>query len=273
MNVLYVSDLDGTLLTKDAKLNETTIRIINDLIAQGMNFTFATARSMNSAAIATAGLHLKTPLILYNGAFILDPLQQQFLYSRFFKPSDATRILQHLLNNGQYPFVYAFIDGKERVSYLKDKLHEGGLYYLNNRQNDARFRCVDNVDDLYEGDIFYITCIHRKDFLNPLYETFMKLNIAQIVFHQEIYREEYWLEFMPLGVSKADAILKLKSLGNFDRIVSFGDAINDLAMFSISDECYAVENAVLPLKQRATAVLKSNQEDAVAKWLLEHVKI
>lgn len=33
-----------------------------------------------------------------------------------------------------------------------------------------------------------------------------------------------------------------KITGNCDRIVSFGDALNDIPMFQISDECYAVEN-------------------------------
>lgn len=40
--------------------------------------------------------------------------------------------------------------------------------------------------------------------------------------------------------------------------------------FRISDECYAVENAVEELKAIATGVIGSNEQDGVAKWLLEH---
>ena len=36
---------------------------------------------------------------------------------------------------------------------------------------------------------------------------------------------------------------------------------------TISDECYAVENAVDKLKQMATKVIESNNNDGVAKWL------
>lgn len=39
---------------------------------------------------------------------------------------------------------------------------------------------------------------------------------------------------MPGGVSKAQAILELKERGGFERVVSFGDAVNDIAMFQIS---------------------------------------
>ena len=44
-------------------------------------------------------------------------------------------------------------------------------------------------------------------------------------------------------------------------------------MFKISDECYAVENAVDELKKIATEVISSNNQDGVAKWLLENVRI
>ena len=38
-------------------------------------------------------------------------------------------------------------------------------------------------------------------------------------------------------------------------------------MFNISDEAYAVNNAVDELKQAATSVISSNNEDGVAKWI------
>ena len=51
------------------------------------------------------------------------------------------------------------------------------------------------------------------------------------------------------------------------RIVSFGDGANDIPLFSVSDECYAVENAVDALKQRATGTIGSSDNDGVARWL------
>ena len=41
----------------------------------------------------------------------------------------------------------------------------------------------------------------------------------------------------------------------------------------ISDESYAVENAVDELKKVATGIIGSNEADGVAKWLQEHVNI
>jgi len=78
---------------------------------------------------------------------------------------------------------------------------------------------------------------------------------------------------MPAKATKANAISKLKKMWNCDYVVSFGDAINDVPMFEISDECYAVENAVEALKKIATKVIESNENDGVAKWLKENAKL
>ena len=77
---------------------------------------------------------------------------------------------------------------------------------------------------------------------------------------------------MPKNASKASAILKLKQILGCDEVISFGDAINDLPMFEISDQCYAVNNAVEQLKQQATGIILSNDEDGVAHWLVENYK-
>ena len=55
-------------------------------------------------------------------------------------------------------------------------------------------------------------------------------------------------------------------------MISFGDAVNDIPMFEISDECYAVENAVEELKAAATGIIDSNENDGVANWLKEHYR-
>ena len=59
---------------------------------------------------------------------------------------------------------------------------------------------------------------------------------------------------------------------SYDKIVAFGDGINDVEMFKLSDECYAVKNAVEGLKDIATAVIDSNLDDAVAQWLKENLR-
>ena len=65
------------------------------------------------------------------------------------------------------------------------------------------------------------------------------------------------------------AALKLKEMLGCEKLVAFGDSENDMDLFAAADECYAVANAVPELKERATAVIGANNEDAVAKFLLQ----
>ena len=60
---------------------------------------------------------------------------------------------------------------------------------------------------------------------------------------------------MPRGATKANAIGKLKQMWGCERVVSFGDAVNDIPMFRISDECYAVANAVDELKAAWSGIM------------------
>ncbi|MGX8832579.1 HAD family hydrolase [Amedibacillus sp. YH-ame6] len=270
MRKLYVSDLDGTLLTSQSNLSSKTISIINGLIEQGMHFTFATARSISSASKVVQGLHLNIPMVVYNGVFIIDPIHHTPIYSQFFSDVESKQLLDTLLSFAQYPFVYAYIDGVERVSYLPSKLHEGGHHYLLQREHDKRFRPVEHIEELYDGNIFYMTCIHERVFLQEVYDKICTYPFTNTIFQQELYREEYWLEMMPIQASKAYAIQALKEMGKYDQVITFGDAINDLPMFAISDACYAVENALPQLKEKATGVISNHNQDAVALWLQEH---
>ena len=72
---------------------------------------------------------------------------------------------------------------------------------------------------------------------------------------------------MPFAASKANAIKQLQELLECDRVVAFGVGRNDIDMFELADESYAVQNADEQLKRYATSVISSNDEDGVAHWL------
>ena len=271
MNELYVTDLDGTLLNRQDRVSPFSVRVINGLVDKGLLFTYATARSLVSASRVTEGLSTKIPVIAYNGAFIFQPSTGEILSREGFTDDERRKVRETLDRFRISPLVYSFIDGIEKVSWIPQHENDGIRRYLSTRQGDRRLRAVQDSDALYQGDIFYYTCIGEKDELQPVYELFSGDGHFRCTMQQELYRPEYWCEIMPAMASKANAILKLKEMWGCSRIISFGDAVNDIPMFEISDECYAVENAVDELKAAATGIIGSNDEDGVAKWLLDHV--
>ena len=119
------------------------------------------------------------------------------------------------------------------------------------------------------GEIFYITCIESLEKLKPFYDKYK--DKYHCVFQKDMYSGEQWLEIMPKDSTKASAIKRLKKLLECNFVVAFGDGINDIEMFELADEAYAMENAVHELKSIATGVIDSNNDDGVAHWLEENV--
>jgi Cof subfamily protein (haloacid dehalogenase superfamily) len=273
MKTLYVSDLDGTLLRKDESISDFSLRTINGLIKSGMAFSYATARSIYSASVVTKGLELEVPVILHNGVFIIDTKTREKILRNGFSYDEVKTVSSFLNDHKIYPLVYSFIDERERVSWLSGQGNGGLKNYLNNRQNDKRLREARNTDELYQGDVFYFTCIGERDELSPVFDHFRGMAPYNTVFQLDIYYPEYWCEIMPKNATKASAILQLKKLYGFDRVVSFGDSLNDIPMFEISDECYATANAMPELKEKATGIIDSNEDDGVARWLLTQYEI
>ena len=267
MKILYVSDLDGTLLNSKQHTSSYTNQVINQLVDEGMLFSYATARSYYSAKPATKGLTAKIPLILYNGAFVIDNQSQEILVSNFFLKEEVDDLSFYFTQKDFYPIVYAFRNNYEKFSYIPDKITKQQLDFISTR-NDKRKNPI--KDHLFKGNVFYITCIASKELLEGFYHDLK--DYYQCLFSKDIYSQDWWLEILPKKATKAHAILQLKEYLNCDKVVVFGDGLNDLSMFEIADESYAVENACRELKEKATGVIGHHDQESVAQYLKENYK-
>ena len=265
---LYVSDLDGTLLRSNETTSEFTNSVINSLVSKGMIFSYATARSLITAKKVTRGIDTPIPLIVYNGTFVIDNSTGEILIANYFEES-VRDVLEDLFGHGIFPIVYAFINGKESFSFVPQLCTDGMNLFLNTRKGDVRANAVDSPAQLKAGNIFYITCIDEPQKLRPLYETYK--DRYHCVYHTDPYTNTQWLEIMPKEASKSNAIRQLQSMLHCDKVIVFGDGKNDIDMFQLADESYAVENAHEDLKKYATDIILSNDEDGVARWLLANV--
>lgn len=149
MKILYVSDLDGTLLRSNAKTSEYTNQVINQLTSKGMLFSYATARSYLTSTKVTKGLNAKIPIITYNGAVILQNDTYEIIAKNSFDPAEKEEILNELLCHNIYPIVYSYISGKEKFSYLVNECNRITADFLSTHKEDIRNTPVEIADESY----------------------------------------------------------------------------------------------------------------------------
>lgn len=145
-NILYISDLNGTLLRSNQMTSAYTNQVINRMTERGILFSYATARSIHTARIVTEGLNAKILLILYNGVFIMDNQSGEIINANYFDDG-VYSLLEDLFSQNVYPTVYSMLDGKERFSNIPEKSSEGTLEFIASR-NDSRKRMVSTENEL-----------------------------------------------------------------------------------------------------------------------------
>ena len=187
--------------------------------------------------------------------------------SNFFLKEEVNDLAHYFNQKDFYPIVYAFIKEQEKFSYIPSKSTKQQLDFISTR-NDKRKNPIEN--DLYQGDVFYVSCIASKKQLESFYHDLK--DRYQCLFSKDIYSQDWWLEILPQKATKAHAILQLKDYLKCEKVVVFGDGMNDLSMFEIANESYAVENACQELKEKATGVIGRHDQDAVAHWLEKNYK-
>lgn len=275
---LYVSDLDGTLLGTDARISDFTRSTVNSLVAAGELVALATARSRHSLRIVAGDLMLTAPAVVYGGAFVVDLATGEHLVERTLPPTVVDGVLDAFAHLGVEALVYSLKPGEDgdTVSWVRGRESDGIRWYLTDRGADPRFRPVAHPRELPRRGTFSIVA------LGPLVELEPAARILEadlgddvtVSLQEETYLEGlYWLEVAAPGSTKGTGVRTLAELTGADRIVCFGDNLNDLDMFDVADESYAVANAHPEVLARATGVIGSNADDGVAHWLEAHLGV
>jgi Cof subfamily protein (haloacid dehalogenase superfamily) len=268
--VLYVSDLDGTLLNDKQELDRETIETLNRVIDQGLNFTIATARSIDSVGGLIRDLHVKLPIILINGVFIYDMERASNIRSNYLSNSLGSLVVQTYLEAGLNPLVYTTDQSGNSHIYYRGIFNESEANYIGNRleKGDRRFRLVEDYKACLHENIITVNAIDRPHRLEKAYQAYSANAACVCHFGPDIYTPGYhWLEIADSRATKMEAVLFIKENFHFDRVVCFGDNLNDLPMFDAADERVAVSNAHELVLNRADKIIGSNNEQGVAKYL------
>lgn len=264
---LILFDLDGTLLDPVRVIRPSSRAILAELMAAGVRVGFATGRMPRSVAQFTAMVKVTGPLIVFNGAMVWDLDLGRPVYSRTLALADAIAAARIALAEGVHVNCYMpdeiLIDHESetsRHSAIKDGIQQhvvGDLPgYLQARgEGPVKLLLIDEV-----GDITRLAA--------PIREA---LGSGCML----VQSEPAYLEVLPPGVSKGDALVHIEEVYGIApaEIIAFGDERNDLELVERCGLGVAMANAHEALKAVADVVIGHHDSDAIYEFLAAQFEV
>ena len=274
-STLYVSDLDGTLLNSHSVVSETTAELLNHLIADNkLLFTVATARTPATVSTLMANVKTTLPYIVMAGAALWDNERKVYSEKRAFDNRVVTQILSLYEAYDIEPFVYR-IHGNCINAHHSPHLSAGERSFIEHRLQSPLKKLITSDCGLSKDadDAVLVYSMGEYVKLRAIADAIetRKISCTIMCYHDIFDFEQGYLEIYSEETTKAAAIKQLASKLGVERIVVFGDNLNDIPMMKVADWSVAVGNAFDEVKACANEVIGTNNEDAVAYWIAQDI--
>jgi Cof subfamily protein (haloacid dehalogenase superfamily) len=252
---LVVSDVDGTLVTHDKRLTDGAKRAVQRLRDAGIGFTIVSSRPTAGMRFLIEPLGITLPIGSFNGSSIVDP--QLTPIEQHLIPADAAQRSLDLLSEFGID-IWLFTND----AWLT---RNGDGEYVPNEKRAIR------ADPTIVGDFSpYISSACKIVGASSDAALLQRCQAAiqQAVGAQAtaVQSQSYYLDVTPPGQDKGTFVEAMaKRLGiSTEVIATIGDMQNDLAMFKKSGLSIAMGNATDDVKQQASHVTDSNEEEGFA---------
>lgn len=274
MSTLFVTDLDGTLLDANARLSAQSAQLLRPLLGEGMLLAAATARSPATVVRLLRPLALSTPAVLMTGTMLYDLAASRCLATTPISRQAVDALCALLERTAQEALAYCVRDG-QLIVYYKEIACEFERTFISRRTGTLykSFVQTDSYPHALSGCdvLLFMFALPDKQQAEALYAALADIPEVYCHYYADEYGSgSYILELFPVGCTKASALTRVMELTGAQRIVSFGDNINDIPMFRMSAHSCAVENAVPQARMAASEVIGANTQDGVARWLAAH---
>ena len=266
-DVLFVTDLDGTLLEPDATLTSDNAQRINALMQKGVRITYATARTVRSVSCILGGIDFSlsdAPVSLMNGVLLRDMNEHRYVSSAEIHPDTAQQVLDTLTDAGASPFVYSLneaspADGDPLYTCYREIANEPMRRFHEERvrRYGKPFLKIRTASDI-PGRIIYFCTIAGEDLIRNCASLLEDIPGIRMTHYRDSYAPDTWyLEVFSPDASKKNAVKKLRRLTGAKTVIAFGDNRNDIPMFEEADIAVAVETAVEEAKAAADTTTSS----------------
>jgi Cof subfamily protein (haloacid dehalogenase superfamily) len=252
---LVVSDVDGTLVTKDKTLTDRAKAAVRRLKDAGIGFTIVSSRPTIGMHFLIEPLALTLPFGSFNGSSIVDPGLKP-IEQHVMSAATAQRSIDVLNEFGVDIWLFT---NEQWLTRNPD-----GEYVPHEKQAIKHDPVIVNDFTPYFPAACKIVGASSDAALLQRCEAAMKAAVgAQAT---AVRSQSYYLDVTPPGHDKGtfvEAMAKRQGIST-DAVATIGDMQNDLAMFAKSGLSIAMGNATDDVKKMATHVTTSNEDEGFA---------
>lgn len=281
-----VMDMDGTLLNENNEITPETREYLINLEKQGVKLILASGRSYTRLLKYAKELEMDK----YGGWFIeidgvafynaktgereklktMSPEEIHDLYTWLMTQDAET---QAMFDDGAfvwYPPAHQAIKEKIRKEQnLPDDYPwtAGPWSFLNDfRDGYPHIKYVKSADEI-DRPVNKLQIMNEEEPITKVYQGLTDNFSDKFSIYRTTPRQ---LEVLPLGFSKGNGVKHLMEQNGWkpDEVVVFGDGENDVSMFDVVKDSFAMGNAKDYVQEHAAHVTKSNRENGIVSGLV-----
>lgn len=287
---VIATDMDGTLLGEDHRLDQETLAAIHKAQAAGIRFMLATGRNYEGAIHALGSFHsqLTCDYLVGSGAEVRNP-QREIVSRQIMEYELCEEIFEKLK---KYPVSVIFCtDGCDYQVGTPEEVEEGMLVHLElfyENMTRAEILESESYRNMKEKTRVLRSFSEVKTLKLPIFKYFIFSEDVEMLekIKAELEPDDRIavassfatnLEITDVRAQKGPVLKEyIESLGyTMDEVMVFGDSLNDYSMLKMDfGATVAMENADPEVKAVAKYVTKANTEHGVAytiEKLLEYL--
>lgn len=271
---LVVFDMDRTLLDSQSRISPFTSETLALLRRNQIDYTIATGRTLQAALSPLENDHFVQPMVLKNGAVVWQPGEKTYSHHHLLTPTEVNEVISVFTQSDLNPFVFSLEENQHHAVYHAP-LREGfeiKLAHLFESERDLPLEALTQMPQ--SAHVINISA------MGPMENIQKVIDYVEHQPHLVAYsgmgitaQNLAWLDVHHSMGSKGNGVQYVTQYAGYDEIIAFGDGDNDISLFEVATESYAVENADPELKEIASAVIGHHDEDGVAHCLRERFNL
>jgi Cof subfamily protein (haloacid dehalogenase superfamily) len=257
---LVVSDIDGTLITSNHEVTESTKNAAGKLYERGIELALASSRPPRSIVPLADALNLRGPFAAFNGALVVR--------------RNGEVLARSVLSTEIIARVKAIADHFEIGVWLYDELDWWAPWrdaFVDREEHTSGFPPrIEGYAERIAGDANKLTVVGKPE-LVALAERRVLTELGDQVSASK--SKPRFLDVTSYGVHKGTVVVRLAELLDIPtgRVAVIGDGPNDVEMFRQAGVSIAMGQAVDEVKEAAGNVTSSNDDEGWARGIEQYV--